>query len=35
MKRDKFIAQKINKTLKDGKIRVLFIGCYHNLLSLI
>ncbi len=31
-KRDKFIAQRINETLKDGEIGVLFIGVHHNVL---
>ncbi len=29
-KRDKFIAQRINETLKDGERGVLFIGAFHN-----
>lgn len=32
-KRDKFIAQRINETLKDGEVGVLFIGVHHNVLS--
>jgi len=31
-KRDKFIAERINETLKDGEIGVLFIGVHHNVL---
>jgi hypothetical protein len=31
-KRDKFIAERINETLRDGEIGVLFIGVYHNVL---
>jgi len=31
-KRDKFIAERINETLKDGEVGVLFIGVYHNVL---
>jgi hypothetical protein len=31
-KRDKFIAKRINETLKDGEAGVLFIGVYHNVL---
>jgi len=31
-KRDKFIAQRINETLQDGEVGVLFIGVYHNVL---
>jgi hypothetical protein len=31
-KRDKFIAERINETLRDGEIGVLFIGVYHNAL---
>lgn len=29
-KRDKFIAERINETLQDGEVGVLFIGVYHN-----
>jgi len=31
-KRDKFMAERINETLKDGEVGVLFIGVYHNVL---
>ncbi|TET10765.1 hypothetical protein E3J84_03670 [Candidatus Aerophobetes bacterium] len=31
-KRDKFIAERINETLKDGEAGVLFVGAYHNVL---
>lgn len=31
-KRDKFIAERINETLQDGEVGVLFIGVYHNVL---
>lgn len=31
-KRDKFIAERINETLKDGEVGVLFVGAYHNVL---
>ena len=31
-KRDKFIAKRINETLQDGEVGVLFIGVYHNVL---
>ena len=31
-KRDKFIAGRINDTLQDGEVGVLFIGVYHNVL---
>ena len=31
-KRDKFIAGKINDTLQDGEVGILFIGVYHNVL---
>ena len=31
-KRDKFIAERINETLRDGEVGVLFIGVYHNVL---
>ena len=31
-KRDKFIAERINETLGDGEVGVLFIGVYHNVL---
>jgi len=34
-KRNKFITQRINETLKDGETGVLFIGVYHNVLPLI
>lgn len=29
-KRDKFIAERINETLKDEEVGALFIGVYHN-----
>ena len=32
-KRDKFIAKRINETLQDGEVGVLFIGVYHNVFS--
>lgn len=32
-KRDKFIAERINETLQDKEVGVLFIGVYHNVLS--
>ncbi|MDO9529594.1 MAG: hypothetical protein Q7J27_10605 [Syntrophales bacterium] len=35
MKRDKFIADTINKTLKEGETGALFIGAYHDVLSLL
>jgi hypothetical protein len=31
-KRDKFIAERINETLQDEEVGVLFIGVYHNVL---
>jgi hypothetical protein len=31
-KRDKFIAERINETLRDEEVGVLFIGVYHNVL---
>jgi hypothetical protein len=31
--RDKFVAKKINETLKEGGTGVLFIGSYHDVLS--
>jgi len=31
-KRDQFIAERINETLRDGQLAVLFIGVYHNVL---
>ena len=31
-KRDKFIAERINETLRDGEVGALFIGVYHNVL---
>jgi len=31
-KRNKFITQRINETLKDGEVGALFIGVYHNVL---
>lgn len=31
--RDKFVAKKINETLKEGETGVLFIGSYHDVLS--
>lgn len=31
-KRDKFIAERINETLRDEEVGVLFIGAYHNVL---
>jgi len=31
-KRDKFIAGRINETLQNGEVGVLFIGAYHNVL---
>lgn len=31
-KRDKFIAERINETLRDGEVGVLFLGVYHNVL---
>jgi len=34
-KRDRFIADTINQTLKEGETGVLFIGAYHDVLSLI
>lgn len=34
-KRDKFIAERINKTLREGEAGVLFVGVYHNVLPLI
>lgn len=30
-KRDKFITKRINETLKDGDVGILFIGAYHNI----
>lgn len=30
-KRDKFIAGRINETLKDGEAGIIFIGAYHNI----
>ena len=30
-KRDKFIAQRINETLKEGERGIIFIGAFHNL----
>ncbi|MBE0478225.1 hypothetical protein IBX65_03765 [Candidatus Aerophobetes bacterium] len=32
-KRDRFIAQRIHKTLKEEELGVLFIGVYHDILS--
>ncbi len=34
-KRDKFIADRINETLRDGEVGILFIGVYHDVLPLI
>ena len=31
--RDKFIAETIGATLKEGEVGVLFIGAYHNMVS--
>jgi hypothetical protein len=31
-KRDKFIAERINETLQEGEVGVLFVGVYHNVL---
>jgi hypothetical protein len=31
--RDKFVAKKINETLKEGETGVLFIGSFHDVLS--
>lgn len=31
--RDKFIAETINATLREGELGVLFIGAYHNVVS--
>lgn len=31
-KRDKFIARRINETLKEGQTGVLFMGSYHNVI---
>ncbi len=33
-KRDRFIADTINQTLKEGETGALFIGAYHDVLSL-
>ncbi|MBI4684689.1 MAG: hypothetical protein HY755_05780 [Nitrospirae bacterium] len=30
-KRDKFIAKRIDETLKDGETGIIFIGAYHNI----
>lgn len=32
-KRDRFIANTINETLKEGEMGILFIGAYHDVLS--
>lgn len=34
-KRDEFIAKRINDTLKDGEVGVLFIGLLHNVFPLL
>lgn len=31
--RDKFIAKRVNETLKEGETAILFIGAYHDVLS--
>jgi len=31
--RDEFIAVRIDETLKEGEVGILFIGAYHNILS--
>ncbi|MDP2168680.1 MAG: hypothetical protein Q8J64_10160 [Thermodesulfovibrionales bacterium] len=35
VKRDGFIADRINRTLKEGETGVLFIGAYHNVIPLL
>jgi len=32
-KRDKFVAERINETLRRGEVGVLFIGVYHDVIS--
>lgn len=33
--RDRFVAKRINETLQDGEIAVLFLGAYHDVLPLL
>lgn len=35
VKRDRFIADRINRTLKERETGVLFIGAYHNIIPLL
>lgn len=34
-KRDRFIAERINGTLKEGETGILFIGAYHNIIPML
>jgi len=34
-KRDRFIAERINRTLKEGETGILFIGAYHNIIPML
>jgi hypothetical protein len=34
-KRDRFIAERINETLKEGETGILFIGAYHNIIPML
>jgi hypothetical protein len=34
-KRDRFIAGRINETLKEGETGILFIGAYHNIIPML
>lgn len=33
--RDRFIAERINETLKEGETGILFIGAYHNIIPML
>jgi len=34
-RRDRFIAERINETLKEGETGILFIGAYHNIIPML
>lgn len=34
-KRDKFISKRIDKTLKDDEVGILFLGAYHNIKNML